>query len=159
MMNKKFINTVNLTNWVVVWRMEESESNRKLFLNSARESFTKNGLNLARAPMVQTLTAKKMSIETVFELIKKNCPNPQLVMFIIDERDNEYAELKTAADQTYGMATQCLKYDKLMSQMRDERKLDMYLSNVALKINSKIGGTNNLVDFSNLQRYFELKLI
>jgi eukaryotic translation initiation factor 2C len=152
MMNKKFINTVRLEKWIIVWRMQVNDETRKLFLDSAKNSFTKNGLEFAKPPIVQTLVSKDMNIEKVFELINKNCQNPQLVLFILSDRDDEYAELKSAADQTYGISTQCLKYDKLMSQMRDERKLDMYLSNVALKINSKIGGTNNLVDFSNLQK-------
>jgi eukaryotic translation initiation factor 2C len=151
MINKKFLQTIKLEKWIVIWRVEKAnEDFKNRFLDSARDSFTKNGLVFSKAPIVQQLG--KLSVEEVFNLINKNCPNPQLVIFIIEDKNDEYAKIKSNAELKFGIVTQCLKFEKLSDQMRDNRKLDMYLSNVALKINSKIGGTNNFVDLSNLDK-------
>jgi hypothetical protein len=152
MMNKKFVTTVRLERWIVVWRGVVSEEAKNQFLIGAKNSFTKNGLEIVKPPIAQVLPSKTKSIEDVFKLIQANCPNPQLVVMIIDDSDDEYARLKELADKTYGITTQCLRFSKLNSQMYDERKFDMYLSNVALKINSKIGGSNNTVDFANVDK-------
>jgi hypothetical protein len=41
--------------------------------------------------------------------------------------------------------TQCIKLDKFVAQTGEDRKLKMYLSNLVLKLNVKLGGKNNLV--------------
>lgn len=87
-------------------------------------------------------------------------PNkPELVVFVISDEDNSYERIKSNAELEYGLVTQCMKFDKLVSQMdfrvpaekvADDRRLNSYLDNVVKKINAKIGGTNTAIDFKNL---------
>jgi len=116
-----------------------------------------NGIQINNEPIMQNLS--KFSIEKIFELIREKVPKkPQLVVFIINDQDDVYNKIKSIAELELGLVTQCMKFDKLVSQMDfnvapervgHDRGLNNYLDNLCQKINSKLGGTNTTVEFKN----------
>ncbi|KAG9011981.1 hypothetical protein FRB90_006887 [Tulasnella sp. 427] len=68
---------------------------------------------------------------------KKRKIDPNLVLIIIpDDGKDLYYKIKHIGDVKLGIATQCLKASKCAKGGRD------YSTNVSLKINAKLGGTN-----------------
>ncbi|KAL1411709.1 Protein argonaute [Vanrija albida] len=77
---------------------------------------------------------------------QKNKMNPQLIVVILPFKDTAiYKEVKTIGAMSRAnlqpVVTQCLVADKLMN----ERGLDQYLGNVAMKIHAKVGGVTHEV--------------
>lgn len=71
----------------------------------------------------------------------------QLLVIILPDVDAPlYKRVKTLADQTYGLHTICCVGQKLAK----DRGRDQYIANVALKINLKIGGINQILEPRNL---------
>lgn len=166
MANQHFFKlTMQLTNWMIIWTCKDQRKNddynkfiRQKLLLSMKNTFKNNGLEIMRPPNEQVL--ENFTIEAIFKMIKEKCAaKPQLIIFIINDMDDKYDRIKSLAELEYGLVTQCLKLEKLMSQMdlnlpldriTEDRKMDSYLSNVANKINAKIGGINNTIDFKNM---------
>lgn len=75
----------------------------------------------------------------MFEQILAKLPGaPQFLLCVLPERKNSdiYGPWKKKSLSDYGIATQCVSPTKIN---------DQYLTNVLLKINSKLGGTNSLL--------------
>lgn len=63
-----------------------------------------------------------------------------LVIVVVPNSGTTYAEIKQSAELKHGILTQCIK------EMTIERRLDQSLvSNLMLKINSKLNGTNHKI--------------
>lgn len=161
--NMKFYAKIKLQFWMVVWIVKMPDEKDleyykgKLF-EGIKHSFPLVGLD-PRQPKFLYLPDKSMP--EVFNTIRQasGTLKPQIVMFVFNET-HERDEIKKIAenDKTYGLMTQCIKFDKFSAQIdpnanvaSEDRKLNMYLSNLSLKINAKLGGTNSLVDYSVLQ--------
>jgi hypothetical protein len=161
--NFKLYETPKLDFWMIVWIVEMGDEdyafyNSKL-INGIKKVFPLNGLQTS-PPKILYLPNQKLC--DVFRRIRENCGNfkPKLVMFVFNESDQR-DEIKKIAenDINYGLMTQCIKFDKFSKQMdhdiveETDWKLNNYLSNVLLKINAKLGGCNNVVDYSILNKY------
>lgn len=71
----------------------------------------------------------------------------QLLVLILPEVNIPlYKRIKTLADKDYGIHTVCCVGQKLAK----DRGRDQYIANVALKINLKLGGVNQVVEPKNL---------
>jgi hypothetical protein len=160
--NFKLYETEKLEYWMIVWIVQmqtekEFEFYKSKLINGIMKVFPLNGLQTS-APKILYLPKQKLS--DVFIRIRKECGHikPKLVMFVFNESD-ERDEIKKIAenDKSYGLMTQCIKFDKFSNQIDhdsdDDWKLNNYLSNVLLKINAKLGGCNNVVDYSILNKY------
>ncbi|KAK2979039.1 hypothetical protein RJ640_013673 [Escallonia rubra] len=78
-------------------------------------------------------------VEKMFEQIRAKLPgSPQLLLCVLPERKNSniYGPWKKKSLSEYGIPTQCISPTKINNQ---------YLTNLLLKINSKLGGTNSLL--------------
>ncbi|CAD5168573.1 unnamed protein product, partial [Musa acuminata subsp. malaccensis] len=78
-------------------------------------------------------------VEKMFEKIKANLPeHPQFLLCVLPERKNSdiYGPWKKKNLHEVGIVTQCISPTKIN---------DQYLTNVLLKINSKLGGINSLL--------------
>ncbi|KAL6975662.1 Protein argonaute 16 [Sarracenia purpurea var. burkii] len=78
-------------------------------------------------------------VENMFEEIKAKLPGPpQFLLCILPEKRNSdiYGPWKKKSLCDFGIATQCISPSKIN---------DQYLTNVLLKINTKLGGTNSLL--------------
>ena len=169
--NLKLYNTKQLQKWMVVWIVDMKTEEDFIYyksklLNGIKNVFPSNGLE-THCPKFLYLPNK--SIPEVFVSIRQECGqfNPELVMFVFNE-SIERDEIKKLAenDKTYGYMTQCIKFDKFLTQIDENIKLDQpdwklnnYLSNLLLKVNAKLGGCNNLVDYSILQKYVNKRVL
>ncbi|KAH7861984.1 hypothetical protein Vadar_033370 [Vaccinium darrowii] len=85
-------------------------------------------------------------VDKMFELITAKLPGPpQFILCILPERKNSdiYGPWKKKSLTEFGIATQCISPTKIN---------DQYLTNVLLKINSKLGGTNSLLAIEQSSR-------
>lgn len=68
---------------------------------------------------------------------------PSFVLVLLENRDNFiYPGLKRIGDVELGVPTVCMQLEKALN----ERGQDQYFSNVALKVNTKLGGMNHLLE-------------
>jgi hypothetical protein len=80
-------------------------------------------------------------IESVANEQKNGKP---ICVFILPSKNQEtYAAIKTVGDMIVGITTVCAQKDKMNGEINDQnrrRNWEMLLSNIALKINLKLGG-------------------
>lgn len=81
--------------------------------------------------------------KTITDNVKPNA-KPSFILVILSGRDNFiYPGIKRMCDVELGIHT---LHMLTMKVLKDERKQDQYFSNVALKLNIKLGGVNHLLD-------------
>ncbi|KAJ6510611.1 argonaute-like protein [Mycena sanguinolenta] len=69
---------------------------------------------------------------------------PDFILVLLSNRDNYiYPGIKRMGDVDIGFHTIHMQLSKALG---DERKQDQYLSNICLKVNTKLGGINHLLD-------------
>ncbi|KAF9267138.1 argonaute-like protein [Marasmius fiardii PR-910] len=80
------------------------------------------------------------------EIDKGNAPEPpDFILVLLAHVDNYiYPGIKKICDSEFGVSTVHLQLQKAMNPNRNQ--LDQYLSNVALKVNTKLGGINHQLD-------------
>ena len=117
----------------------------------------KHGINGIQEPFFQEsydsrqFSSPLADIKRIFERIldkakETNRPLNMIVAFFSNENDLAYKAIKTCADlseHNFGIATQCI-----MSKNVIECK-DQVISNILLKINSKLCGTNFVLSQNN----------
>ncbi|KAI0028802.1 Piwi domain-containing protein, partial [Vararia minispora EC-137] len=70
----------------------------------------------------------------------RECRDFDIIIVLLQRRDDYiYPAIKRCAAVELGVHTQCIQLDKAMK----ERGQDQYFSNVALKVNAKLGGVNH----------------
>ena len=76
-------------------------------------------------------------------------PGLQLIMAILPERDKQiYPEIKRVGDNVIGIPTQCVQSNHV------HRTNPQVCANIALKINSKLGGINHVIVIQVKNRLF-----
>ena len=92
---------------------------------------------------------RQMALEKVRAAVEKLMkPRPSFILVLLDHRDNYiYPGLKKLCDMELGVATVCMQLNKAMK----EQGQDQYFSNVALKVNTKLGGHNHLLDDKDMK--------
>jgi eukaryotic translation initiation factor 2C len=88
---------------------------------------------------------RRKALEFVEEAIHKlGSPLPKMILFLLSRRDDFiYPGIKTICDTKLGVHSVCMQLEKAL---KDPRKQDQYFSNVALKVNTKLGGVNHTLD-------------
>ena len=82
---------------------------------------------------------------------------PDLVLVFLSSIEKHiYPGIKKLCDVTLGVRTQCVLIPTIRSELKgttnvDSKQRDMYLANLALKINAKLGGTNHKLDEVSLK--------
>ncbi|KAG5643974.1 hypothetical protein DXG03_009263, partial [Asterophora parasitica] len=70
---------------------------------------------------------------------------PSFILVLLEKRDNFiYPAIKRIGDMELGLHTVHMQLGKALND--DSKKQDQYFSNVALKVNTKLGGINHLLD-------------
>ncbi|KAG8827956.1 hypothetical protein FRC17_007662 [Serendipita sp. 399] len=76
---------------------------------------------------------------------------PRIIFVLLNARDNYiYPAIKRIGDVELGVQTVCMQLDKAIGR-GDPGKQDQYFSNVALKVNTKLGGVNHKLDPKDLK--------
>ncbi|KAJ3494420.1 hypothetical protein NLJ89_g10812 [Agrocybe chaxingu] len=79
---------------------------------------------------------------------------PSFILVLLENRDNYiYPGIKRIGDVELGIQTVHMQLEKALG---DQRKQDQYFSNVALKVNTKLGGMNHLLE-DNAMRWLRKK--
>ncbi|KAA8526554.1 hypothetical protein F0562_008243 [Nyssa sinensis] len=141
--NKHLFTPIQIDRWAVVnfsARCDTSHLSREL-INCGRNK----GIHIERP---HTLIEEEQQnrraspivrVEKMFEQITAKLPGPpQFLLCVLPERKNSdiYGPWKKKSLSDFGIATQCISPSKIN---------DQYLTNVLLKINTKLGGTNSLL--------------
>ncbi|KAL3652627.1 Protein argonaute 16 [Castilleja foliolosa] len=141
--NKKLLNPTQIECWALVnfsAHCDMSHLSREL-INCGRSK----GIHIERPYTIieedpQTRKASPVTrVEKMFELIMTKLPGPpEFLLCVLPERKNSdiYGPWKKKCLSSLGIVTQCISPIKIT---------DQYLTNVLLKINSKLGGTNSLL--------------
>ena len=86
---------------------------------------------------------RRQALEYIEEAVRK-LGTPKMVLFLLMRRDGFiYPGIKTLCDTKLGVHSICMQLEKAL---KEPRKQDQYLSNVALKVNTKLGGINHTLD-------------
>ena len=93
-------------------------------------------------------------MESLFSKWAVDYPQLQLIMAVLPEKDKElYPEIKRVGDNVLGIATQCV-------QIRQAQQAKPQVcANLSLKINSKLGGINHVIDPSEKSPVFKEPVI
>ncbi|CAH9111873.1 unnamed protein product [Cuscuta epithymum] len=141
--NKQFLTPSRVERWSVVnfsARCDTSHLSREL-ISCARNK----GIHMERPhTLVEEDPQYRRSgpivrVEKMFELIMSKIPGPpQLLLCVLPERKNSnlYGPWKKKCLVDFGIVTQCVSPTKIT---------DNYLTNVLLKINAKLGGSNSML--------------
>lgn len=85
--------------------------------------------------------------ELIDNMLKMASGNVGLIVIILPDTDTAiYNAIKYAADIKYGIHTVCA----LAPKIAKEQRRDQYLANIALKVNSKLRGANQVLDTQKL---------
>ncbi|PIN22149.1 Translation initiation factor 2C (eIF-2C) [Handroanthus impetiginosus] len=148
--NKKLLNPKQIERWALVnfsGRCDTSHLSREL-INCGRNK----GIHIERPYTIieEDPQCRKSSpvtrVERMFEQIMAKLPGPpEFLLCVLPERKNSdiYGPWKKKCLSNMGIVTQCMSPYKIN---------DQYLTNVLLKINSKLGGTNSLLAIENSRR-------
>ncbi|KAJ6343346.1 hypothetical protein OIU76_005149 [Salix suchowensis] len=141
--NKTLLNPTSISKWAIVnfsARCDISHISREL-INCGR----RKGINIERPHTLieEDQQSRRGSpfarVERMFELIREKLPGPpEFILCVLAERKNSdiYGPWKKRSLSDFGIVTQCMSPTKIN---------DQYLTNVLLKINSKLGGINSLL--------------
>ncbi|OJA20088.1 hypothetical protein AZE42_07720 [Rhizopogon vesiculosus] len=125
------------------------------------EKCRKSGMSLGSTPIMlaQSLAppgpndpSRQQALDQIRQNIKKHISEkgkPTYILVILSHRDNYiYPGIKKICDVELGVHTVHMLTEKVL---RDANKQDQYFSNVALKLNSKLGGINHMLDADSLK--------
>lgn len=141
--NKQLLKPVKIERWILVnfsARCDTSYISREL-INCGRNK----GIHIERpfTLIEEDAQSRKSSpvarVEKMFEHIKAKLPGPpDFILCVLPERKNSeiYGPWKKKSLSDFGIVTQCISPAKVN---------DQYLTNVLLKINTKLGGINSLL--------------
>lgn len=133
--NQKVVRGVAVLRWVVLVLADESVS----YINRHIPNLVKicNDMGVI---MANPLEVRKVTLDNIEEHIK----GKELAMVILQDKSSfVYQEVKRIADVNCCVVTQCVR-----KQNVDKFKDGSFCGNIALKINTKLGGVNFTVDIA-----------
>jgi eukaryotic translation initiation factor 2C len=99
-----------------------------------------------RAQAISVIESKMREFEPAKDM-------DMLIVLLQRKDDYIYPAIKRVGAVKLGMHTQCIQLDKALK----ERGQDQYFSNVALKVNMKLGGVNHRLDAQSMRWLVEKK--
>ncbi|KAL0001598.1 hypothetical protein SO802_015379 [Lithocarpus litseifolius] len=148
--NKKLLNPTQIDRWVVVnfsARCDTSHISREL-INCGRNKgiIIQRPYTLIEEDSQFRRASPVVRVEKMFEQIQAKLPGaPEFILCVLPERKNSeiYGPWKKRSLSDFGIVTQCISPAKVN---------DQYLTNLLLKINSKLGGINSLLAIEHSSR-------
>ncbi|KAG2110170.1 Piwi domain-containing protein [Suillus cothurnatus] len=125
------------------------------------EKCLNSGISLGSQPvkLAQSLVpraddpGRQQALDSIRRKIKENISQkgkPSFILVLLSRRDNYiYPGIKRICDVELGVHTIHMLTDKVVG--KDANKQDQYFSNVALKLNTKLGGINHVLDSDSLR--------
>lgn len=142
--NKKLLNPTRIERWIVVnfsARCDTSHISRELISTGRNKGIhIERPLTLIEEDPQARRGSPVSRVEKMFDQIQAKLPAepPGFMLCVLPERKNSdiYGPWKKKSLSDFGIVTQCISPAKVN---------DQYLTNVLLKINSKLGGINSLL--------------
>ncbi|KIH52724.1 piwi domain protein, partial [Ancylostoma duodenale] len=142
------------------------------FFNNLMEKCRERGLSVAEQPLLrvydkvapvkldQTVQDAKRRFLDMQEASKEGSPQKIMLLLVIhdrndlnDDRQSVYGLIKSVCDNKYGVASQVVDASTVKQATGSGDKTIYY--NIALKINAKLGGVNQAVEFDSESRSAE----
>ncbi|XP_045608324.2 protein argonaute-2 [Procambarus clarkii] len=141
--NRTFFSSASLECWAVVNYSARyvEERSLTLFLNSLVKMGRERGMTIFE-PVEQKMECQdinKIDTEKDFLYLKKKHPKIQMILVVIPNSKELYSKVKKAGDQIVKIVTQCVKEGNVTKNQ------PATVGNILLKINAKMGGTNNVL--------------
>ncbi|KAH8807748.1 RNA interference and silencing protein [Xylogone sp. PMI_703] len=158
--------------WTCMWINRRGQNGRSAELTPILENFSRvmgdSGLTLTTridGPVIEIIKDndsgtiggreyfgreynEKLISETIGKIAQRNC---ELVFVLLNDTEAYiYNAVKKAADITHGIHSICAIYSKVRKASEKGSALDQYLANIALKVNSKLRGSNQTLDTKKL---------
>ncbi|KAH9806843.1 ribonuclease H-like domain-containing protein [Melampsora americana] len=110
-------------------------------LNQLGINWTKGKIPIVRCQGTSLSDIRSALLDTGKQAFQAFGSGPQIIICVTEEKSQYYSMIKTESDQLAdkGVTTQCM----ITKHLRNAQ--DQYLTNLALKLNIKIGGTNHAV--------------
>jgi eukaryotic translation initiation factor 2C len=104
-----------------------------------------HGIKIGRSQSTRYVDVQGDMLRTIKEFMSEFSSRmtqyPQLIVIILpSDHTGLYSDIKRACEVEIGVVSQCLVAGKII-----EKGLDQYLSNVAMKVNAKMGGISAMV--------------
>ncbi|KAM5580524.1 protein argonaute 16 [Rosa sericea] len=150
---KTFLNPKHIDKWIVVnFSLENCDTSR--ISGQLYDLGRKKGIRIERPitlieeqPQLKTQSPIER-VKKMFEQIKVKHPKepPNFILCVLPERKTSdiYGPWKKECLVDYGIVTQCIS-PPMKKNTRERELSEQYLTNVLLKINSKLGGINSLL--------------
>ncbi|RWS17917.1 protein argonaute-4-like protein [Dinothrombium tinctorium] len=141
-MEKKLLHEViKLENWIVVnFAPNVSDNEARKFVSELQNTASAIGMVVDEPVKVARVhNYKPKTLRSIFEKAKSACSLLKMIFFIIPNDDNLYQEIKLVGDVQIGIPTQCI------AEKNIRKYNSSLLSNLLLKINTKLGGINSII--------------
>ncbi|GES99674.1 piwi domain-containing protein [Rhizophagus clarus] len=143
--DKKLAIGATLRSWSVLVFGPDNDQSVERFVRELINTCSNVGMNISnkKPPIMHANTQGNVEESLKQAWIRAgNAANskPQLVVCVLPNTSSQlYGTIKYVGDTTIGVVTQCIQ-SKYLLQAKDQ-----YFSNVSLKINTKLGGTNSFL--------------
>jgi eukaryotic translation initiation factor 2C len=160
----KFHHGGKMTNWKVLvvrdgvrrWTFNGQQDERLItFIKAFATKCKDSGMTVSaeppailptpELPQVRDDPGRRRAIESISQTIERfgDMKSISFILVLLQKKDDFiYPGIKRLCAVKFGVRSQCLLLDKAMT---DGRRQDQYLSNVALKVNTKLGGINHRI--------------
>ncbi|KAI0338704.1 Piwi-domain-containing protein [Trametopsis cervina] len=178
-LNVKFHKGGDMSRWGVLLvqegRRDEFKGSNDPALTQFLQTFAKkcsdSGMTTANVPPTIMVTdrlprpmddpGRKRALEIIRQTIIKNLnpkQKPQFILVLLSGEDKFiYPGMKRMCDMVLGLHTVFMLLLPKKAGVREPQKLDQYFSNVCLKVNAKLGGTNHLLASDATQTWLNAK--
>lgn len=142
----KFQETQPLQRWCVVCMDDESQRYVKNFKTQMMHQAERMGLGMS-PPLCPDFgfscnPSREQNVLSMFQKLEKQ--NIQLAFVFIPDRGNHYQTVKRVSEIDVGILTQCVRSSTLRKSLGGQRGPSSSLfSNILLKVNAKLNGTNH----------------
>uniref|UniRef100_A0A646QFB5 Argonaute-2 n=1 Tax=Hemiscolopendra marginata TaxID=943146 RepID=A0A646QFB5_9MYRI len=141
MRSKEFFEPVEIRSWGMLIFVQKDR-----FRNQDVDNFTREFVKIGRSVGSRVEQAKFIEycirindVRPIFDQIQQKYKDLQLLLVILPGKTPIYAEVKRCGDNIAGISTQCI-------QSKNAQKANpATLTNIFMKINAKLGGTNSVV--------------
>ncbi|XP_023346536.1 protein argonaute-1 isoform X2 [Eurytemora carolleeae] len=156
MRGKQFYEGMTIKHWAIACftpQQSVKPQDLKLFVDRLSQISSDLGMRIIREPCFCKYIHDATSVMPMFNFLKKEFPELQLIVVVLPGKTPVYAEVKRMGDSVLGIATQCIKSKNVT------RTTAQMLSNLCLKINAKLGGINTILVPENRIRIFSEPLM
>ena len=150
MRDSKFFKGAKVEGWAVVNCSKYYRDSYAIekFTSELEEKCSSMGMEVVSRPVIDKQRGRE-SVEDMMRRLRRNIPDLNLVVAVIDKGSSSYFEIKQVGDTNDGLAmpTQCVLTDTVQKKCNPST-----ITNICLKINAKLGGINNIIASSTLPK-------